>query len=68
MVDKEGGNASVLAGLLPPNHAEKGELEPTITYTLTKREAAEIAAELGVRPRMTQPPDPPSVPCLHALW
>ncbi|PRW18345.1 putative ATP-dependent DNA helicase [Chlorella sorokiniana] len=30
--------------------AERGELEPTIVYTLTKREAAEIAAELGARP------------------
>jgi len=29
--------------------AERGEAEPTIVYTLTKREAQEIAAELGVR-------------------
>ena len=34
----------------PSPQPERGELEPTIVYTLTKREAAELAAELGVSP------------------
>lgn len=42
-------SAAHAALLFCVRQAERGELEPTIVYTLTKREAADIAVELGVR-------------------